>query len=299
MNELPMPATAADLVSLFDLETVAPDEFRGHSLNNGWKRVFGGQVLAQSLVAASRTVEGRAPHSLHAYFLLAGDPLSPILFEVERIRDGRSFTTRRVVAKQRDAAIFVLSVSFQIHEEGLEHSFPMPATLPPEKLIDPEQLTALAGARSGDQLRAFFDRIKPIELRPVDLSRYVPSPGSPAREPRQSLWIRIDGRLPDDPAIHRAALLYLSDMTLLDTALVAHHTTIFSGDIQGASLDHALWFHRPCRADEWLLYVQDSPNAGGARGLTRGLLYSRAGELVASVAQEGLMRLRRKEVSAD
>ena len=290
-----MPATASDLVSLFDLETIAPDVFRGGSLDNGWKRVFGGQVLAQALVAAQRTVDNRAPHSLHAYFILAGDPALPILFEVERIRDGKSFTTRRVVARQRDAAIFATSVSFQIDEAGLEHSFPMPPAPAPDKLAGPDQLAALAGPKAGAQLRAFFDRIKPIDLRPVDLSRYVPAPDGKPREPRQSLWIRIAGRLPDDPAIHRAALLYLSDMTLLDTALVAHNTTIFSGNIQGASLDHAFWLHRPCRADEWLLYVQDSPNAGGARSLTRGLLYAQSGALVASVAQEGLMRLRNSD----
>ena len=288
-----MPATAADLVSLFDLEPISHDVYRGISLDNGWKRIFGGQVLAQALVAASRTVEDRSPHSLHAYFILAGDPTVDIRFEVERIRDGRSFTTRRVVAKQRDSAIFVLSASYQVEEEGLEHSFPMPPEPEPERLPDPEQLAAFAGPKAGAQLQTFFDRIKPIEFRPIDLSRYAPSTNGKKREPRQSLWIRIGGRLPDDPAIHRAALLYLSDMTLLDTALVAHNTTIFSGKIQGASLDHAFWFHRPCRADQWLLYVQDSPNASGARGLTRGLLYSRTGVLVASVAQEGLMRLRR------
>jgi len=287
-----MPRTASDLVSLFDLEATAPDVFRGGSLDNGWKRVFGGQVLAQALVAAQRTVDNRTPHSLHAYFILAGDPTLPILFEVERIRDGRSFTTRRVVAKQRDAAIFVSAVSFQTDEAGLEHSLPMPPAPAPDMLAGPDQLAALAGPKAGEQLRAFFDRIKPIDLRPVDLGRYVPAPDGKPREPKQSLWIRIAGRLPDDPAIHRAALLYLSDMTLLDTALVAHNTTVFSGKIQGASLDHAFWLHRPCRADEWLLYVQDSPNANGARGLTRGLLYARSGALVASVAQEGLMRLR-------
>jgi acyl-CoA thioesterase II len=295
--DLPMPATAADLVSLFDLEPVSPDVFRGASLSNGWKRVFGGQVLAQALTAATRTVVDRLPHSLHAYFILAGDPTIPIQFEVERIRDGKSFTTRRVVARQRDAAIFVLSASFQTEEVGLEHSFPMPQAPEPEALTGPEQLAVLAGPKAGEHLRAFFDRIKPIDIRPVDLGRYIPAADGRLREPKQSLWIRIAGRLPDDPAIHRAALLYLSDMTLLDTALVAHSTTIFSGKIQGASLDHAFWFHRPCRADEWLLYVQDSPNASGARGLTRGMLYSRAGVLVASVAQEGLMRPRRIEAS--
>ena len=285
--------TADDLVSLFDLESFGPDRYVGHSPPNGWKRVFGGQVIAQALIAAQRTVEGRTPHSLHAYFILGGDPGEPILFEVERIRDGRSFTTRRVVARQRGEAIFVLSASFQVVEEGLEHQFPMPDAPDPERMADPVQLAALAGDSVQQRVKGFFDHIRPIELRPLDLTRYQPAQPGQKREPRQSIWIRIAGRLPDDPAIHRAALAYLSDMTLLDTVLVAHGYSISSGKFQVASLDHSLWLHRPFRADEWLLYVQDSPSACGARGLTRGLLYTRAGALVASVAQEGLLRARR------
>jgi len=285
--------TADDLVSLFDLESFGPDRYVGHSPPNGWKRVFGGQVIAQALIAAQRTVEGRTPHSLHVYFILGGDPREPILFEVERIRDGRSFTTRRVVARQRGEAIFALSASFQVEEEGLEHQFPMPDVPDPEGLPDPVQLAALAGEAAQQRVRGFFDHIRPIELRPLDLRRYLPAQAGQPRDPRQSIWIRIAGRLPDDPAIHRAALAYLSDMTLLDTVLVAHGYSISSGRFQVASLDHAIWLHRPFRADEWLLYVQDSPSACGARGLTRGLLYTRAGALVASVAQEGLLRARR------
>ncbi len=285
-----MPCTAADLVALLDIEPIGSDRSIGRSPPNGWTRVFGGQVIAQSLVAASRTVEDRAPHSLHAYFLLPGDPQEPILYEVERVRDGRSFTTRRVVARQRGEAIFVMSASFQIEEQGLDHYIPMPDAPEPDRLVDPAAAVAFLSEKAQKRLESLFERIQPIEFRPLDLRRYArPAPGV-TREPRQSLWIRIGGALPDDPAVHRAALAYLSDMTLLDTALVAHGHTIFDGRIQGASLDHALWFHRPFRADDWLLYVQDSPNAHGARGLTRGLLYTRAGVLVASVAQEGLMR---------
>ena len=284
--------TAEDLVSLFDLKSFGPDRYVGHSPSNGWKRVFGGQVIAQALIAAQRTVEGRAPHSLHVYFILGGDPREPILFEVERIRDGRSFTTRRVVARQRGEAIFALSASFQVEEEGLEHQYPMPDVPDPEGLPDPVQLAALAGEAAQQRVKGFFDHIRPIELRPLDLRRYQPAQAGQPRDPRQSIWIRIAGRLPDDLAIHRAALAYLSDMTLLDTVLVAHGYSISSGRFQVASLDHAIWLHRPFRADEWLLYVQDSPSACGARGLTRGLLYTRAGALVASVAQEGLLRAR-------
>jgi acyl-CoA thioesterase-2 len=293
-----MPLTSADLVALFDLEPAGPDRFVGHSPDNGWPRVFGGQVIAQALTAAQRTVEGRAPHSLHAYFILGGDPSEPILFDVERIRDGRSFTTRRVLARQRGEVIFALSASFQIAEEGVEHALPMPDAPDPDAMIDPAQMIASAGETAQKRLRAFFDRIRPIEIRPLDLTRYRPIQPGETREPRQSIWIRIGGALPDDPALHRAALAYLSDMTLLDTALVAHGYSIASGKFQVASLDHALWFHRPARADEWLLYVQDSPNAGGARGLIRGLVYDRSGALIASVAQEGLLRPRKASPSA-
>ena len=287
-----MLPTAADLVANLDLETIEVDIFRGRSPQNSWKRVFGGQVIAQALVAASRTVEGRNPHSLHAYFMLPGDPLVPIIFEVDRIRDGKSFTTRRVVAIQHGKAIFSLSASFQVEEQGLEHSLAMPATPDPDALPDPVDLLRFAGEKAQQRMQGFFDRIRPIEIRPVDLSRYAPGARGVPREPRQSLWIRIAGPMPNDWAIHRAALAFLSDMTLLDTALVAHGFAVSDPEFQVASLDHALWFHRPCRADEWLLYAQDSPNAGGSRGLTRGLLYSRAGVLVASVAQEGLIRRR-------
>jgi acyl-CoA thioesterase-2 len=291
-----MPITVAELVALFDIEPAGPDRFVGRSPRNGWTRVYGGQVIAQALVAASRTVEDRAPHSLHAYFVLPGDPAEPILFEVERIRDGRSFTTRRVTARQRGEAIFELSASFHVAEEGFDHQLPAPPAPEPERLLDPAAATALLGEKAQKRLQSLLERIQPIEFRPLDLTRYAPLAPGDAREPRQSLWIRIGGRLPDDAAVHRVALAYLSDMTLLDTALVAHGHTVSDGHFQVASLDHALWFHRPCRADEWMLYVQDSPNANGALGLTRGLIYTRAGVLAASVAQEGLMRPARRNV---
>ena len=285
-----MPLSAADLVALLDVEPTGPERFVGHSPTAGWGRIYGGQVIAQAIVAASRTVEGRALHSLHAYFLLPGDTAEPILFEVERVRDGRSFSTRRVVARQRGAAIFVLSASFHIAESGLDHQATAPEVPPPEEVGDPLAAIATFGESAQKRLRALFDYIRPIEFRPLDLARYAPlSPGE-KREPRQSVWIRIGGQLPDDPAIHTAALAYLSDMTLLDTALVAHGQAVFDGRAQIASLDHALWLHRSCRADEWLLYVQDSPSAYGALGLTRGALFRRDGVLAASVAQEGLIR---------
>jgi acyl-CoA thioesterase-2 len=292
-----MPLTAADLVALLDIEPIGPDRFVGRSPVNKWPRVYGGQAIAQSLVAASRTVEARAPHSLHAYFILPGDPAEPILFEVERIRDGRSFTTRRVTARQRGEAIFELSASFHVEEAGLEHQFPAPPAPEPDRLVDPLAAAPLLGAKAQGRLQGLLERTQPIEFRPLDLARYAPPAAGIVREPKQSLWIRIGGALPDDPAVHRAALAYLSDMTLLDTALVAHGHTISDGRFQVASLDHALWLHRPFRADDWLLFVQDSPNAHGARGLTRGLIYTRAGVLAASVAQEGLMRPRKRDVA--
>jgi acyl-CoA thioesterase-2 len=285
-----MPLTSADLVALLDLEPVGVDRYLGRTPDMGWARVYGGQVVAQALVAASRTVADRAPHSLHAYFLLAGDPAEPILFEVERVRDGRSFSTRRVTANQRGEPIFVLAASFQVAEDGLEHQAEAPDAPPPEELVDPEAALALIAEPARKSLQALFDRVRPIEFRPMDLRRYAPLRPGETRAAKQSVWIRIGGPLPDDPAIHTAALAYLSDMTLLDTALVAHGYAIFDGRHQVASLDHALWLHRPCRADDWLLYAQDSPSAGGARALTRGALFRRDGALVASVAQEGLIR---------
>ncbi len=282
--------TADELVGLFDLAPKGEDRFVGLSPLNGWKRVYGGQVLAQALVAAQRTVVGRDPHSLHAYFLLGGDPHQPILFEVERLRDGRSFTTRRVVARQKGEAIFVMVASFHQAEPGFDHAAPMPEAPPPEACPDPREAIERLEGPARYRMKGMLDTTWPIDFRPTDLARYAPGA---LREPRQTLWTRIGERLPDDPAIHRAALLYLSDMSLLETALGAHGLSIYDHRMQIASLDHALWLHRPARADEWLLYAQDSPNASGATALVRGLIYTREGTLVASVAQEGQMRRRR------
>jgi acyl-CoA thioesterase II len=287
-----MAQAIADLLSILDLEKIEHNIYRGSSPQVGWQRVFGGLVIAQALVAAARTVEDRTPHSLHAYFILPGDPSVPIVYEVDRIRDGTSFTTRRCTAIQHGRAIFALSASFQIAEQGLDHHVAMPQVPPPESLPSEAELHDRYAKVLPESMRRYFSRERPIELRPVDLTRYY-STHKPL-EPMQNIWVRANGRLPDDPAVHRSVLAYLSDMTLLDTALIAHGRSIFEQDLQLASLDHSLWFHRPFRADEWLLYAQDSPNTSGARGLTRGLIYSRDGRLIASVAQEGLIREKRR-----
>jgi len=218
-----------------------------------------------------------------------GDPTVPIIYQVNRIRDGKSFATRLVVAIQHGEAIFSMSASFQVAEEGFDHQIPMPAAPPPEDLPSEAEVKALYLKDAPEPVRRYWERDRPIELRPVDLRHYL------SREvlaPAQLVWVRATGALPDDPDIHRCVLAYASDMTLLDTSLFAHGRSIFDRDIQAASLDHALWFHRPFRADEWLLYSEDSPSASGARGFNRGSLFSRDGRLVASVAQEGLIRSR-------
>jgi acyl-CoA thioesterase-2 len=285
-----MSAAVQELLSVLDLETLEVNLFRGRSPDVGWQRVFGGQVIGQALVAACRTVEDRQPHSMHAYFLLPGDPKVPIVYEVDRIRDGKSFTTRRVIAIQHGQPIFSMSVSFHNNEPGgLAHQIDMPAVPKPEELPSEAEIRERVLPLMPDPVRRYYERERPIELRPVEYGRYL---GKKSEDGKFNVWIRATGRLPDDPAIHRAVLAYLSDMTLLDTALIAHGKSIFQRSMQVASLDHALWFHRPFRADEWLLYAQDSPNTGGARGLTRGLIYTQSGRLVASVAQEGLIRER-------
>jgi acyl-CoA thioesterase-2 len=290
-----MPLTETDanpvgqLIALLDLEAVEVNIFRGISPKDRSQRVFGGQVLGQALVAATRTVEDRLCHSLHAYFLLAGDPKVPILYEVDRSRDGKSFSSRRVVAIQHGRPIFHLSASFQVEESGLEHQIDPPNVAPPEDLPSEDDFRLQMAAKVPEQYREHFLRKRPIELRPVDRSDIF-RPGK--RRPHQSVWVRATGPLPDDIALHQCVLAYASDMTLLDTALLPHGIGWFSEKIQMASLDHAMWFHRRFRADEWLLYVQDSTSASGARGFNRGLIYTREGKLIASVVQEGLMRLR-------
>jgi acyl-CoA thioesterase-2 len=277
-----------DLVKLLDLEAIEVNIFRGVSPDEERQRVFGGQVAGQALVAAARTVEpGRTVHSLHAYFLRPGDPHLPILYEVDRIRDGRSFTTRRVVAIQHGKAIFNLQSSFQVPEAGLDHQAPIPETTPPEDLPTFRERMAPYAEMLGD----WYDRPRPIDQRHVDwtpIDRREPQP------PHQRVWMRADGSLPDDPVLHACVLTYSSDMTLLDTALLPHGggygdpTSVFM-----ASLDHAMWFHRPFRADEWMLYSQDSPSASAGRGLGRGLIFTRDGQLAVTVVQEGLVRVAR------
>jgi acyl-CoA thioesterase-2 len=283
-----MPNAIDTLLSILDLEPLGDNRFRGVSPSDGWRRVFGGQVIAQALVAATRTVDSRAPHSLHAYFMLPGDPSVPIVYAVEPIRDGRSFSTRRVVALQKERAIFSMSASFQVTEDGFDHQLAMPTVPPPEDLPDETALKDLV-AGAPEPIKRYWGRDRPIELRPVALEHYL---SREPLEPSQRLWFRARHRLPDDPDLHRSVLAYASDMTILDTSLFAHGASVFDGEIQAASLDHALWLHRPFRADEWLLYSEDSPSASGARGFARGSIFSRDGSLVASVAQEGLIRRR-------
>ncbi|MDX2264981.1 MAG: acyl-CoA thioesterase II [Hyphomicrobiales bacterium] len=284
--------SAADILTgILDLETLEANLFRGRSPQNGWTRVFGGQVIAQALVAASRTVPAERPvHSLHAYFLLAGDPSIPIIYEVERIRDGGSFTTRRVVAIQNGAAIFAMSASYHQREESFSHQISMPDAPDPDSLPTEEEIKQRFLPSLPEFMKTFWTRDRPIELRPTDLTRFS---DPKKRPPAQTIWFRVNGRLPDDPALHQCALAYASDYSLLDTALVAHGRILFDPALMLASLDHALWFHRPFRMDEWLLYAQDSPSAEGARGLCRGNIFRRDGVLVASVAQEGLIRQKR------
>jgi acyl-CoA thioesterase-2 len=287
-----MSSAVQDLLSILDLEPLEVNLFRGRCPQVGWQRVFGGQVIGQALVAATRTVEGRPPHSMHAYFLLPGDPKVPIIYDVDRIRDGKSFTTRRVVAIQHGQPIFSMSVSFHADEESLDHQMPMPGVPKPDALPSDAEVKERVLPQMPDPVRRYYERDRPIEVRPVEFSRYL---GKKSEDGKFNVWIRTTSPLPDDPAIHRCVLAYASDMMLLDTALVPHGRTVFEKSIMAASLDHALWFHRPFHADEWLLYTQDSPNLHGARGFARGLIFTADGTLVASVAQEGLLRERRPQ----
>jgi acyl-CoA thioesterase II len=282
-------AAVKNLLDILDLEPLEHNLFRGRSPQDGWQRVFGGQVIGQALVAASRTVApDRKAHSLHAYFLRPGDPGVPIIYEVDRIRDGKSFVTRRVVAIQHGHAIFSMSASFQVEEEGLDHQMPAPRVPPPEELISEDELKRQFIESAREPMKGYWRRERPIELRPVSLRHYVTRE---KLDPVQHVWFRTTGPLPDDPVVQKCVLAYASDMMLLDTSLYPHARTLFDRDLQVASLDHALWFHRPFRADDWLLYSQDSPTASGSRGFNRGAIYTRDGVHVASVAQEGLIRV--------
>ena len=271
------------LVELLDLEVIEVNIFRGVSPDENRQRIFGGQVAGQALVAAARTVDADRPvHSLHAYFLRPGDPTVPVLYEVDRIRDGRSFTTRRVVAIQHGRAIFNLAASFHIHEPGLEHLEPMPDVPAADGLPTRTQRFAEMGMKD-----PFADHSHPLDLRYVTTSplrRTEPLP------PVQRVWFRADGKLPDDQVLHTCLLTYASDMTLLDTTLLPHGTSAADHAMQMASLDHAMWFHGEFRADEWLLYDQHTPASKGALGLATGRVFTHDGRLIASVVQEGLIR---------
>jgi acyl-CoA thioesterase-2 len=294
-----MSAALDQLLSILDLETLEENLFRGLSPQVGWQRVFGGQVIGQALVAACRTVEGRVAHSLHAYFLRAGDPAVPIIYEVDRIRDGGSFSTRRVVAIQHGQAIFSMAASFQKEELGMEHHMAMPDVPPPEDLPSEAELKAKFIDKLPEPVKVYWQHERPIEIRPVDLSRYFSAEN---RDPSQQVWIKATGdlgsNLGDDLALHQCVLAYASDFTLLDTALIAHGRFVFDPKLMLASLDHAIWFHESFRAEDWLLYVQDSPSSGGGRAFCRGTLFTRDGRLVASTAQEGLVRERKPKIGA-
>ena len=277
-----------EVLALLDLEKIEENIFRGVSPKDRMQRVFGGQVLGQALVAAGRTVEGRVCHSFHAYFLRAGDPKVPILYEVDRSRDGASFTARRVVAIQHGRQIFNLAASFQVEEEGYEHQFDMPSVPAPETLVDEHTLRLRDIDKLPAEAREWALRPRPIEIRPVEPRGFLDR-GKYA--PYDNIWIKATGPVPDDVIVQQAVLAYASDMSLLDTSLLPHGVDWHSG-IQMASLDHAMWFHHRFRVDDWLLYAQESPSASGARGFNRGAIYSRDGVLVASVVQEGLMRPR-------
>ena len=280
------------LLSILDIETLEVNLFRGVSPQVGWQRVFGGQVIGQALVAAYRTVNGRIAHSLHAYFLRPGDPSVPIIYNVDRIRDGGSFSTRRVVAIQHGQAIFSMAASFHKPEEGLAHQMKMPDVPPPESLPNEGELKELLFDRLPPQVKAYWERERPIEIRPVDLSRYL---APEKRAATQQMWIRATGDLGGDLALNQCVLAYASDFTLLDTALIAHGRFTFDPSLMLASLDHAIWFHRRFRVDDWLLYAQDSPSSWAGRAFCRGMLFTRSGELVASTTQEGLVRERRRD----
>jgi acyl-CoA thioesterase-2 len=279
-----------ELLALLDLEPLEVNIYRGRNRDIGSRMVFGGQVLAQALVAARRTVEGpREAHSLHGYFILPGDLQAPIVYFVDRLRDGKSFTTRRVTAIQHGHAMFELSASFHVAEEGFVHQGAMPDVPPPESLTPDVELVRRMADRIPEALRSVLTQDRPIDVRQVDpVNPFQPR----VRPPSQCVWLRANRDLPDEVIVHQAVLAYASDYGLLGTALLPHGVSFRSPDMHVASLDHSLWMHRRPRADDWLLYVMDSPAAAGARGFARGSFFSRDGQLVASVAQEGLIRQR-------
>jgi acyl-CoA thioesterase-2 len=287
---LPMDQRLSDLLQLLELEQLEVNLFRGESRDIGAPQVFGGQVLGQALSAAAATVDGRVVNSLHAYFLRRGDCNAPIVYEVDRSLDGHSFSNRRVVAIQHGQQIFNMAASFQVAESGFEHQIDMPQVPSPESLHEsggpPPQLLA----RLPERVRRFFEQPRPFDFRAVQPIEYV----HPRREaPSREIWFRAVGPLPDDEMLHRRLLAYVSDFFLLDTATLPHGTSLLRPTLVMASIDHAMWFHRPLRVDDWLLYAMESPSASGARGFARASVFARDGRLVASAAQEGLVRVRK------
>jgi acyl-CoA thioesterase-2 len=274
-----VPATVEGLLDLLELEAIDDDIHRGIAPDSTLQRVFGGQVLAQALVAGGRTVdESRGPHSLHGYFLRPGDPAVPIVYVVERTRDGRSFSTRRVIARQHGRPIFHMTASFQVAEEGLEHQDPVPSA------PDPDALPSLR-----ERMEDRRDGVSPEEWAALDVRYAVPEGDGPLD---LQVWLRTDGAMPDSPLLHAATLAYASDLTLLASAAITHRLRMDDPRLVTASIDHAMWFHRPVRVDSWLLHDQESPSASGGRGIGRGRVFATDGSLVATTVQEGLLRLR-------
>jgi acyl-CoA thioesterase-2 len=278
-----------DLLDLLDLEQIEVDLFRGRSPEETLQRVFGGQVAGQALVAAGRTAPPERPvHSLHAYFIRPGDPTVPLIYSVDRVRDGRSFTTRRVSAIQHGKTVFVMSASFHQPEEGVSHQAAMPSVPSPDEVPrDIDRLEKLATEPIPAHLRD-----NPIDLRHVGPLSIEAEHDPSLRSPRNYVWLRVNGQLPDDPLLHVCLMTFASDLTLLDTVMIRHGRSWQDGRTSGASLDHAMWFHRPFRADQWLLYAQETPSASGGRGLAMGHVFTAEGDLVVSVVQEGLVRIR-------
>ena len=285
-----MDQRLADLLALLELEQLEVNLFRGESRDIGAPQVFGGQVLGQALSAAAATVEGRVVHSLHAYFLRRGDCNAPIVYQVDRSLDGHSFANRRVVAIQHGQQIFTMAASFQASEAGFDHQIAMPPVPPPESLADTSGPPGALLARLPERVRRFFERPRPFEFRIVQSIDYLHPQSAP---PERQIWFRAVDALADDEMLHRRLLAYVSDFFLLDTATLPHSTSSLKPTLVMASIDHALWFHRALRLDDWLLYAMESPSASGARGFARASVFARDGRLVASAAQEGLVRARK------
>ena len=277
-----------NVIKVLTLEEVELNHYLGLSPSSDWHSVYGGQVIAQAMVAASKTIPPDRPaHSLHGYFLRPGNPEIPILYKVDPLRDGKSFTTRRVVATQRGEAIFTLAASFQVNEEGLEHQLSMPEIMQPEELIDEDQTISNELEKGPDHLNDYFTSSL-VQIRQLESWDPIKPDKTP---PRQLSWMRTRETLPKDNSVHQCVLAYLSDYTILNTASKHHGISYFQDNVHIVSLDHSMWFHNEFAADEWLLYVQDSPSASGSRAFTRGLIYDLSGNLVASSSQEGLMRI--------